>query len=166
MSNIIYLVVKSASSYSDSSWQAICAFLDRQKADKYCEKANDGLELIRKAKIQLHEHIKVWDAGRFRRYPVFFLSHQESTQYLKLQEKSNKRSKKENVRFEELTNKMKTLQDERVQFTVDMRAEQKRFIYTLDFLTDEQKNNLTDPTRLNYYETDADYNVEEVEVKD
>lgn len=157
----IYVVVERSGSYSDVYQNNICAFLDSDAAELHAQSMNISIERIKKATNALYQHMNVW--SRINVMPEWSYEVDKKYSDLVYNRKRNKNLEKEYQRLKPLHDQMN---QERQQWGIDYKLAQDAFYLSLDYLTAEDKQSLTDPTHSYNWNIDSDFNVEELEVKD
>jgi hypothetical protein len=156
----IYVVVEHGGEWSDKYMINVCAFLDTTNAQQYADKKNADVERIKKAERELFEHMNKWD--KKNEIPMFDC--QDEFYELGRITYKNKRIQ---TRYDELKKQADKFVDDRKQFHDARMLEQNNFYLGLNYLTEEDKNNLTDPEKKwQYGRTDSEFVVEELEIKD
>jgi hypothetical protein len=158
----VFVVALHSGSYSDYSMELVSAFLDSSLADEHCEMLQKQIDRHKLATKQKYDHMRVWYDSNF----TPDLNRHEKQDFHRISAiKENNRSAKDNERLKDLQQQWNNLSQEREEYNKSRLDEENRFIRSLDFLTDEDKEALTNKSLNSFYRTDGSYSVEEVELK-
>ncbi len=161
--NNVYIVFLTSGSYSDWSMSNVCAFLDEQKANDYCEILQARQDRRALALTKKYDHMRAWHNDNTM--PDFSIDEQRDRNKINSIKKHD-RSAKQNKRLQEIQDRWQEIQAQRNEYNKAQLAEEDEFINSLDFLFYEDKAALTDRNGNEYYRTDGSYSVEEIELRE
>ncbi len=159
----VYVVVRSSGSYSDQSWENMGAFSSEEAASKYVSVLEEQVIRLERAQSMLRDHENAWI--KHNPHPLrhqFFQSSEEKEYDQLLYKTKRKRSPEDNERIITLTEKSKQFSNAHQKYGQQIIDVRKDFIQSLDFLTDEEKENYQ---QYQYY-NDSSFTIDALPLKD